>query len=73
MWSRTQLDDALPTIARYVGLMLTVALTVALLLGVPYTQVAPGFVPAAGLLLYKAIRNAAAEPEEPSFEDKWGP
>ncbi len=57
MWSRTQFDDALPTIARYVGLVLTVALTLALILG--HTEVSPGFVPAAGLLLYKTVKGAA--------------
>lgn len=57
MWSRRQLDDALPTIVRYVGLVLTVVLTVALVLG--HTEVTPGFVPAAGLLLYKVVKDAA--------------
>ncbi len=56
--SRAQLDAALPTIARYTGLVLTVVLTVALVLGVDYTQVAPGFVPAAGLMLYKPLKDA---------------
>ena len=59
MWSRRQLDDALPTLVRYVGLLLTVLLTFALVLG--HTEVTPGFVPAAGLLLYKTVKNAAAE------------
>ncbi len=59
MWSRRQLDDALPTLVRYVGLLLTVVLTFALVLG--HTEVTPGFVPAAGLLLYKTVKNAAEE------------
>jgi len=59
VWSRRQLDDALPTLVRYVGLLLTVLLTFALVLG--HTEVTPGFVPAAGLLLYKTVKNAAAE------------
>ncbi len=59
MWSRRQFDDALPTLVRYAGLILTVGLTIALVLGVDYTQVAPGFVPAAGMLLYKTVREAA--------------
>lgn len=54
--SRAQLDAALPTIVRYVGLILTVALTVALALG--HTEVSPGFVPATGLLLYKTVKDA---------------
>ena len=58
MWSRRQLDDALPTIVRYVGLVLTVILTFALVLG--HTEVTPGFVPAAGLLLYKTVKDAAS-------------
>ncbi len=62
MWSRKQFDDALPTIVRYVGLVLTVILTFALVLG--NTEVAPGFVPAAGLLLYKTVKDAAKDPEE---------
>ena len=57
MWSRRQLDDALPTIVRYVGLVLTIVLTVALVLG--HTEVTPGFVPAAGLLLFKTVKGAA--------------
>ncbi len=59
MWSRRQFDDALPTIVRYVGLGLTILLTVALVLG--HTEVTPGFVPAAGLLLFKTVKNAAEE------------
>lgn len=55
--SRIQLDNALPTLARYTGLALTIALTAALILG--HTEVTPGFVPAAGLLLYKSVRDAA--------------
>ncbi len=61
MWSRTQFDNALPTTARWAGLVLTVALTFALILG--HTEVAPGFVPAAGLMLYKTVRDAASEEE----------
>lgn len=59
--NRVQLDEALPTIARYTGLVLTVLLTFALVFGVDYAQVAPGFVPAAGLLLYKTVKTASKE------------
>ncbi len=59
MWSRRQQEAARPLIAFYVGLVLTVVLTVALVLG--HTEVTPGFVPAAGLLLYKTVKNAAEE------------
>ncbi len=62
MWSRRQFDDALPTLVRYVGLLLTVVLTFALVFG--HTEVTPGFVPAAGLLLFKTVRDAATEEEE---------
>ena len=62
MWSRKQLDDALPTLVRYVGLILTVVLTIALVLG--HTEVTPGFVPAAGLLLFKTVKDAAKEPSD---------
>jgi hypothetical protein len=51
------LDRWLPTVARYAGLILTLTLTIALIFG--RTEVAPGFVPAAGLLLYKTVKNAA--------------
>jgi len=60
VWSRRQLDDALPTLVRYVGLVLTVILTFALVFG--HTEVTPGFVPAAGLLLFKTVKDAAQEP-----------
>ncbi len=59
MWSRRQFDDALPTLVRYVGLVVTVVLFFALLLG--HSEVIPGFVPAGGLLLYKTVKNAAEE------------
>lgn len=62
MWTRRQLDNALPTLVRYVGLVLTVVLTVALVLG--HTEVTPGFVPAAGLLLYKTVKDAAASGDD---------
>ena len=56
--TQQRLDDWLPTIARYAGLLLTLILTGALILG--HTEVTPGFIPAAGLLLYKTVKNAAA-------------
>jgi len=60
--ARTRLDSWLPTLVRYVGLVATVALIIALVLG--HTEVVPGFVPAAGLLLYKTVQDAANGPEE---------
>ncbi len=79
MWTRSQLDSALPTLARYTGLLMTVALIVAGFF-VGFIEVSPGFVPATGLLLYKSITDAASRSdnentsyEDMSFEDKWGP
>ncbi len=73
MWSRVQLDSALPTIARYTGLVLTVALIVAGFF-VGFVAVSPGFVPATGLLLYRTVANAARSSDNvDSFEDRWGP
>lgn len=57
--TQRELDQWLPTLARYTGLALTVVLTVAIVLG--HTEAAPGFVPAAGLLLYKTVKSAAEE------------
>ncbi len=70
MWTRSQLDSALPTVARYTGLVLTVALIVAGFF-VGFVAVSPGFVPATGLLLYKSITDAAVSRDD--FEDRWGP
>lgn len=55
--TQEKLDRWLPTICRYAGLVVTIALIVALALG--HTEVVPGFVPAAGLLLYKTVKDAA--------------
>ncbi len=62
MWSRKQFDDALPTLVRYVGLVLSVVLTVALILG--HSEVVAGFVPVAGMLLFRTVKEAAAEPSD---------
>lgn len=69
MWSRKEFDDVLPTLVRYVGLIMTVALTIALILG--HTEVSPGFVPSAGMLLYKTVRNAASNGVEEEDNEKW--
>lgn len=53
-------DAAFPTICRYTGLGLTVVLVGFSLAGY-YVQAAPGFVAAAGLVLYKTVREAAKE------------
>lgn len=55
-------DDAFPVIVRYTGLIATLVLIGFCLAG--YTaQAAPGFVAAAGMLLYKTVRDAAKEME----------
>lgn len=56
--TRKQLDDAFPTIVRYSGFVLTVVLTMLLVFGYP---VSPGFVPAAGMIFYKTVRDAASD------------
>lgn len=60
-FSQKNLDRWLPTIARYSGLVLTIVLVVAVSLG--HEQVVPGFVPAAGLMLYKTVKGAAGDGE----------
>lgn len=52
------MDYAFPTIVRYVGLICTVILIGFSLAGFA-TQAAPGFVAAAGMILYKTVHNAA--------------
>jgi hypothetical protein len=56
--NREQLDDAFPTIVRYTGWLLTIILVGFCLAGY-VVQAAPGFVAAAGMLLYKTVRGAA--------------
>ncbi len=62
LWSQKELDTALPTLVRYLGLVATLALLVAGLF-VGYVEVAPGFVPTTGMMLYKTVRNAAGSEE----------
>lgn len=56
--TRKQLDEAFPTFVRYCGVALTVALVVASILG-HGIELAAGYVAAAGMILYKAVRGAA--------------
>jgi uncharacterized protein involved in exopolysaccharide biosynthesis len=56
----TDLDAAFPTLVRYTGLFLTVVLVGFSLAGY-YVQAAPGFVAAAGMVLYKTVRDAAKD------------
>lgn len=54
-------DDVFPTLVRYTGLVTTVVLIGFSLAGYA-VQAAPGFVAAAGMLLYKTVRDAAEKP-----------
>lgn len=62
-WTLIELDDAFPIIVRFVGLITTVVLIGFSLAGF-YVQAAPGFVAAAGMILYKNVRDAADSREE---------
>lgn len=53
-----QFDHAFPTVVRYVGLLTTLVLIGFSLAGFA-VQAAPGFVAAAGMLLYKTVHDAA--------------
>ena len=66
---RHQLDEAFPTIVRYTGLALTVTLVFAGLFGYGLTVLAPGFVAATGMILYKTVRDAADKPMEDVHSD----
>lgn len=55
--TQEQLDRWLPTLARYLGLTTVVVLIPWVALG--HWEALPGFVPAAGLLAYRAVRDAA--------------
>lgn len=61
------LEDAFPTIVHYTGLVLSVVLVIACLLGY-YVQAAPGFAVAGGMLLYRSVHNAAQS--VPQGDDK---
>lgn len=58
-----KLDLAFPTLVRYVGLVTTLVLIGFSLAGY-IAQTAPGFVAAAGMLLYKTVHNAAQKADE---------
>lgn len=62
------LDKAFPVLVRYVGLITTVVLVGFCLAG-DYVQAAPGFVAAAGMILYKNVHNAANEKERDEEDD----
>lgn len=53
-------DEAFPILVRYAGLITTLILIGFSLAGYA-VQAAPGFVAAGGMILYKTVRDAAAE------------
>lgn len=55
-----KLDRIFPTLVRYVGLLASVVLIGFSLAGYA-TEAAPGFVAAAGMLLYKTVHDAAKD------------
>ena len=66
-WTLNKVDDAFPIIVRFVGLITTLVLIGFSLAGF-YVQAAPGFVAAAGMILYKNVRDAAEGGEEVTSE-----
>lgn len=52
------LDDAFPTVVRYVGVVLTVGLVIGSVLG-HGLELAAGYVAAGGMIFYKTVRGAA--------------
>lgn len=60
---RNKFDEAFPTIVRYCGLASTIVLIGFSLAGFA-VQAAPGFVAAAGMLLYKSVHDAAKDNQE---------
>jgi general stress protein CsbA len=57
--NRHQLDEAFPTVVRYCGVLLTFVLIAASILG-SGVELAAGYVAAAGMILFKTVKNAAA-------------
>lgn len=65
-----KLDHAFPVLVRYAGLLATLVLIGFSLAGFA-VQAAPGFVAAAGMILYKTVHDAAKEAdEEVTIRDK---
>lgn len=53
-----KLDESFPIIVRYCGVVLTVVLVIASVLG-HGVELAAGYVAAAGMILYKSVKGAA--------------
>lgn len=66
------LDLAFPTIVRYVGLFTTLVLIGFSLAGF-IAETAPGFVAAAGMILYKTVYNASKDTNESNKDDTQKP
>lgn len=62
-----ELDLAFPTLVRYIGLITTLVLIGFSLAGY-VTETAPGFVAAAGMILYKTVYEASRD--RPKKEDE---
>lgn len=62
------LDLAFPTLVRYVGLFTTLVLIGFSLAGY-IEETAPGFVAAAGMILYKTVHQASRDKPNPNKED----
>lgn len=62
-----QLDLAFPTIVRYVGLITTIILIGFSLAGF-VAEAAPGFVAAAGMILYKTVHEASKDADNADDE-----
>lgn len=56
--TRKELDDAFPTVVRYVGVVLAIILVVAAAFGRGDATLASGGVLALGMILYKTVRGA---------------
>lgn len=56
---RQQLDDAFPTVVRYVGVALAIVIVVAGIMGVGGANIASLGVLALGMILYKTVKGAA--------------
>ncbi len=54
---QSEMDEWLPTLVRYAGFAFTLVLTAFVALG--HFEALPGFVPAAGMLAYKSVKDAA--------------
>ncbi len=64
-------DYAFPTVVRYIGLITTLVLIGFCLAGY-IAETAPGFVAAAGMILYKTVHEASKERDDSGGKGKEG-